>query len=562
MKLFSLIKLLPYACLGAWISPALSFALPAFPGAEGFGASATGGRGGDVYYVTNLEASGPGSFLNGIQTVPAKGRTIVFSVSGMIPIKKAHLKASNVTIAGQTAPGDGVGLQGSSFRISGDQVVIRHLRFRHGKSGNGGDCLNPDSGSANLILDHCDVMFSTDENFSMFRTAPKNLTFQWSTNAWGLHSHSAGGLWLIDHATAHHTLWANNHTRNPKVICPNLFDWVNNVTFGWDIGMNLAGADKGGVFKVNLRGNSFVHGAKTGNAVFGGGLAPDGTTPFRVHVEDCALDGNGNGVLDVTKTDYDLIAEKTLYTKEKAIFPQTSSAEPGLKEEIIGVPVTVDDRVTAFKKIISLVGPLRMDVDSSKGLRDEVTQRLIDDVVAQKRKIISDEKELGLGNNGMGVLETGKVPLDTDQDGMPDFWETALGSNVNKDDHHEILPIHGKAHFFPVGTGEGYTRLEEYLHFLASPHGVIEESKPLRTVKLSIDLKKFTSGFQESPVFTISNIVGGTVLQTGNGGSVVHFQPKNGWTGRAWFDFTVRDKEGSTLKQTCLLLIIPEPRKH
>ena len=217
---------------------------------------------------------GPGSFLDGIGTVPAEGRTIVFAVSGFIPINRAHLKASKVTIAGQTAPGGGIGLRGSSLRITGSDVVIRHVRFRHGHKGNGGDCLNPGGGAANLVIDHCDLMFANDENMSMFQGTPPTMTFQWSTNAWGLYGHSCGGLWVLEHATAHHTLWANNKTRNPKVIFPKLLDWTNNVTFGWDIGMNLAGADRNGLYKVNVRGSSFIHGSGVRHAIFGGGTAP------------------------------------------------------------------------------------------------------------------------------------------------------------------------------------------------------------------------------------------------------------------------------------------------
>ena len=123
--------------------------IPAFPGAEGYGAYAKGGRGGDVYIVTNLKSSGAGSFCQGITTVPAAGRTIVFAVSGHIRLAggiKTRITGSKVTIAGQTAPGDGVLLRDGTLRISGDDIIMRHLRFRHGKNGSGGDCINLDTG--------------------------------------------------------------------------------------------------------------------------------------------------------------------------------------------------------------------------------------------------------------------------------------------------------------------------------------------------------------------------------------------------------------------------------
>lgn len=182
--------------------------LPAFPGAEGAGAYAKGGRGGDVYHVTNLNSSGSGSLAEGLATAPSNGRTIVFDVSGHIHIpvgSRLRITTSKITIAGQTAPGDGVGLKDATFWVSGDDIVIRHLRFRYGYQSAGGDAVDLDSGSSNVVFDHCSVQFGTDENFSTW-SPPENLTFQWSLNAWGLESHSCGGLWNTNHATVHHSL--------------------------------------------------------------------------------------------------------------------------------------------------------------------------------------------------------------------------------------------------------------------------------------------------------------------------------------------------------------------
>lgn len=163
--------------------------IPAFPGAEGYGAYTTGGRGGDVYYVTNLNASGTGSFADAISTVPTAGRTIVFAVSGYIRLPSGsggtRMTASKVTIAGQTAPGDGVGIYNNVFRISGSNVLLRHLRFRLGKYGTSGDCIDLDSGCTNAMLDHLSIQFSQDENISSYSTPPENLTLQYSLNSTG-----------------------------------------------------------------------------------------------------------------------------------------------------------------------------------------------------------------------------------------------------------------------------------------------------------------------------------------------------------------------------------------
>lgn len=190
--------------LSSLLSVAAYAQIPAFPGAEGFGGRALGGRGGDVYIVTNLNTSGAGSFADAIATVPTAGRTIIFGVSGHIHVNKTTLSKSKVTIAGQTAPGDGIGFRDGTFIISGDDIVIRHARFRYGKKDAGGDCINLTSGTLNAILDSVSIQFSTDENISSFGSPPENLTMQWALNGWGLQSHSCGGLWDQNHASAHH----------------------------------------------------------------------------------------------------------------------------------------------------------------------------------------------------------------------------------------------------------------------------------------------------------------------------------------------------------------------
>jgi hypothetical protein len=332
------------------VLPASSQTLPAFPGAEGFGSIATGGRGGDVYYVTNRNASGAGSFAYGIQNAPAAGRTIVFAVSGHIRLSSGSgggltINKNKITVAGQTAPGDGICFWNNTMNITGNDTVIRNIRWRYGKQAAGGDSVDI-ANSQRIILDHCDVMFSTDENLSSFGTPPEFFTFQWSVNAWGLNGHSCGGLWDINHATAHHTLWANNHTRNPKCISPSVFDWVNNVTFGWDIGFNLA-ASTDPIARVNIRGSYFVHGGNTSSAVYGGGTNTLGDNIFKLHMADSALDGTANGLLDVSRTNYSMVSSST-YDQASTAWPQTLDGVTG--GPIIGTPVSLDPRLTAYKK--------------------------------------------------------------------------------------------------------------------------------------------------------------------------------------------------------------------
>jgi autotransporter-associated beta strand protein len=521
--------------------------IPAFPGAEGFGALATGGRGGDVYIVTNTAASGAGSLAEGLATVPAAGRTIVFAVSGHIHINGLRLASSKVTIAGQTAPGDGVGLVDGTFRISGDDVVVRHLRMRHRKSGSGGDCLNLDSGSLNCIIDHCSMQFSTDENMSSFSSPPENLTMQWSLNGWGLETHSAGGLWDQNHATCHHSLWAHNHTRNPKAR-PGQLDWVNNVTFDWDIGFIMGDSETPADWRANVRRCYFL--CPPGNlrtrALEKANIDRNGGRNFSLFMEGNVHDADGDGLLNGTDKGYGIASGSY-------ITAPTPFNAPG------GVPVVLDSALVAFKKIASQAGALRMSIDPAHPIRDETDTVMITNLQTQRAMHVSNESQTGAANGGISVLGSAPSPLDGDRDGMPDFYETALGWNAGTPDHNTPLAsaagvITGVT-YFQVGTAAGYTRLEEYLHFKASPHGNVPRAVAGTPTSATIDLRKFTVGFTKSPVFTVADVINGSAVQSGVGGAVVTFSPTINATGRARFNFTVTDADGSTWTQTCCLCI-------
>lgn len=537
--------------------------LPSFPGAEGFGSTATGGRGGDVYIVTNLNASGAGSFANGIQTAPASGRTIVFAVSGHIRLPSGSggglsVNKNKITIAGQTAPGDGICFWNNTMNLTGDDLIVRYIRWRYGKQTAGGDSVDI-ANAQRIILDHCDVMFSTDENLSSFGTPPEFFTFQWSINAWGLSGHSCGGLWDINHATAHHTLWANNHTRNPKCISPSVFDWVNNVSFGWNNGFNMA-ASTDPTARVNIRGSYFIHGGNTTEAIYGGGLNAANENIFQLHMSDSALDGSANGLLDVSRTNYGMVSSNS-YNQTPTPWPQTIDGVTGAA--VVGAPVTLDSRRLAHKKVLSQVGATRMEI-GSRPLRDEITQLCVTRTANLQRGIIADPLELGLSTGtAFASLRSTTAPLDSDLDGMPDDWEDAVGYNKAVADHNTILNATDTANsFFPAGTMAGYTRLEEYLHFKAVPHGSVGRSTAQSPSFVEVDLRKFTSGFTASPVFTVSSIRNGSVAQSGPGNAIVRFTPTTETSGRAGFLFTVTDATGDQWTQPLLLIVTttPQPR--
>jgi autotransporter-associated beta strand protein len=539
------------SCLLALVAAACAHAqIPAFPGAEGYGAYATGGRGGDVYHVTNLSASGTGSFADAIATVPAAGRTIVFDVSGYIRLPSGsngtRMTASKVTIAGQTAPGDGIGFYNNFFRVSGDDIIIRHLRFRHGKYGSGGDCIDLDSGCLNAVLDHVSMQFSTDENMSSFGSPPENLTLQYSLNAWGLESHSCGGLWDQNHATSHHNLWAHNHTRNPKARPNGLLEWINNVTFDWDIGFIMGDSQSVQSWKANVINNYFVcpPGNTQSKALVKGNLATNNLPNFTIFLSGNLIDNDGDGLLNGVDKGYSIV-EGSLYDPAESPAPapgayrhyRSASAITGSTAGVV-----TDSPLTAYKKVVSSAGALRLDASYTGTLRDEVDTILLTKLTTQSRGHVTRESDTGAANAGFGFLNSTPAPIDTDRDGMPDNYENALGWNSAVQDHNTTVT---GTTFLPAGTPAGYTRLEEYLHFLAVPHLTIQKDT---STSPDIDLTRFTSGFSQSPVFTISNVTGGTLTQSGTGGKLVHFTAQS-TAGRGGFLFTVTDADGSTWTQ-------------
>ncbi|MES2438784.1 MAG: hypothetical protein V4584_06950 [Verrucomicrobiota bacterium] len=514
--------------------------LPAFPGAEGYGAYAKGGRGGDVYTVTNLKSSGPGSFYQGVTTIPGSGRTIVFAVSGEIHLAdgiKTRITSGRLTIAGQTAPGDGILLRDGTLRISAGDIILRHLRLRHGRGGSGGDCVDLDSGCENAIFDHVAMSFGTDENFSSFKRPPENLTMQWSLNAWGLESHSCGGLWDQNHATSHHNLWAHNHTRNPKARPGGLLEWTNNITFDWDIGFIMGDSPTPASWKANVVGNYFI--CPPGNLrttpLEKARLDREGKPNFAVHVANNLHDNDGDEKLNGTDRGWDIVGGSAFKegAKPTGNYLRLDSPLPGSKL------LAIEDPLTAYKKTVSSAGPLRLELSYAGTLRDEVDTRLMENLVNLKRGHIAKESDLkGVSNGGFGSFREATAPADADADGMPDLYENAMHWDPSEQDHNQELTETG---YFPAGTAAGYTRLEEYLHFKSVPHAyVVKEKSPA-----DIDLTRYTTGFTKSPQFSISGVNGGKALQAGPGGKLVRFTAGNS-PGRGGFLFTVTDADGAT----------------
>jgi hypothetical protein len=557
----------------------------AFPGAEGFGAQANGGRGGDVYTVTNLNSSGPGSLRYGVENAPAAGRTIVFAVSGYIPIsynsgtgnQTLRIVRNNVTIAGQTAPGDGIGLKDGRILVTGSNAVLRHLRIRHGKNGGAGDCLNIESSAVNTMIDHVSLMFSTDENMSFFNSAANNFTMQYCTSSWGMERHNAGGLWDMINGTCHHSLWAHHKTRNPKARPNGLLEWINNVTFHWrSEGFIMGDSQTPANWSANAIGCYFLtipdYGSGVRNKAFTKALIDrNGNPNFHLYLHDCLHDSNNDGLLNGTDKGYGIV-DGLAYPQAGTVpgtvsYVRLSSPRPGALN-----PVTIDDPLTAYKKVISSAGALRLDANFAGPLRDELDTLLIESVENQQSILVAKDSPVtthpdeppsngelhlantyGITNSGFGTLNTAAAPADSDGDGMPDFWERSIGSDPAVQTHNSPAPQ-------DAYVSLGYTLLDEYLHFRAIPHAVIAVRKASQPSSLTVDLRRYTRGFDVAPVvFTLSGIRNGSAAIEPDGYTVV-FEPALNFAGRAGFDFKVTDGDGSRWKQTLAVLVtLPPP---
>lgn len=464
----------------------------AFPGAEGFGRDAVGGRGGDVYYVTNLNDSGPGSFRD---AVSKPHRTVIFDIAGIISIKSRIVVKDHVTIAGQTAPGDGIVVYGDGLSFSGaDHAIVRYMRFRMGTGGTKGkDAVGIAEGSP-MIFDHCSVSWGRDETFSI-SGEDGFYTIQDSIIAQGLDTHSCGGLlqnW--GGISILRCLYIDNKTRNPKVKGVNQF--VNNVVYNWRAAGYILG-DSSAESHANILNNYYISGPETG----GGSPFSRANENFHLYAENNFFDSNKNGILDgqsVARSGYGPVTWRT----NRHDYPR------------VGI---LYDPQTAYKAVVSQAGAYLPG-------RDQVDELLIRELTSLGKhgKIISNENQLS--TKGPGKIISGAVCKDTDRDGMPDFWEYAIdGLNTEAGDNNGDI------------NKDGYTNLEDYLNWLGTPHAEVRENS-----YMDIDLRRFTQGFDADAVYTISDVTYGTAGIKPDG-HTISFKPQQDYTGIAEVSFIVDD---------------------
>lgn len=415
----------------------------AFPGAEGFGRFAQGGRGGDVFHVANLNDAGPGSLREGIGSSSGP-RTIVFDVSGTIALASPLvIERPRITVAGQTAPGDGITLRNQALKIAADHVVVRFIRSRLGDlGGKDQDAISVTAGR-NIVLDHCSASWGIDECLSAQSEKVDLLTVQWCLVAEGLHRsihpkgpHGKGGIIGSLRQTYHHNLFANHVARNPKVSwrrhCK--VDVRNSVMFNWGSESCADGAHS----HVNWVANYYKPGPAT-----------------RVGVRDCIFrimtnaEGGSESPLFYIAGNH--VEGAPAITGDNWAGGVQFGPGAGLKNRARKPfpypPISCEtSAVDAYKTVLAEVG--------ASLVRDSVDQRVVEEVRTGKPHfgrdgIIDSQAEVG----GWPELKSLPAPLDSDQDGMPDAWEKKHGL-----DPEEPADRNGDR------DADGYTNLEEYLN--------------------------------------------------------------------------------------------------
>lgn len=423
----------------------------AFPGAEGFGANSTGGRGGDVYHVTSLaDTNTAGTLRYGINNTPASGRTIVFDVGGTIELLgNLDINKPKITIAGQTAPGDGITLAGRMVRIvNTNNIILRHVRIRVGDvvTQTIDNTYEPDSlwvaGSTDVMVDHVSTSWSIDETLSVTHSS-SNVSVQWSFITESLknagHSkgaHGYGSLINGGSISYHHNLYAHHDSRNPRPGTANNlpldFDFRNNVVYDWGGQAGYNGLDGDQALEtnrldMNYVGNYLIAGpstssSKVGNA-FNGGMVRT-----YIYQSGNKIDSDRDHVRDGANTGWSMFSGS--YTQQAtphafANIPTTQTADG------------------AYQSVLAYGGARSWN-------RDAVDTRIRNDVLNETGGIIDSQNQVG----GWPTLTNGTPPTDTDQDGMPDSWESPRGLNPAVKDHNGDVDLNG------------YTNLEDYLNSL------------------------------------------------------------------------------------------------
>ena len=454
-------------------SPACADQL-AFPTAEGYGKFTVGGRGGSVYEVTNLNDSGPGSLRAAVESEGP--RTVVFRVSGTI-VLDSDLKISHpyITIAGQTAPGDGICIRRYPLVIGAGEVIIRYIRVRVGaESGDDSDAISGRY-QKNIILDHVSASWSVDETVSIYHC--ENLTVQWCLISESMFNsnhikgnHGFGGIWGSNYSSYHHNLIAHHSSRNPRFAsgCGNV-DYRNNVLYNWGYQSSYGGEkEQAGKPEFNFSNiNMVANYYKAGPATQPGEVSRrivspttrDGASGYgKWYVADNVIEGNATVSADNWNGGVQPNGGEKWFATIKLDEPWPAMA------------INQHTAEEAYALVLENAG-------ATLPRRDPIDTRIIDEVrngyatyegaSYKKLKTVADpSKPVGMIDTqddvgGWPELKSLPAPADSDHDGMPDEWETANGLNPN-DARDGALDQ----------DGDGYTNLEEYLNAIG-PNGSV-----------------------------------------------------------------------------------------
>ncbi|GAB4042871.1 pectate lyase family protein [Spirosoma litoris] len=418
------------------------FAKPlAFPGAEGFGKYTSGGRGGQVLVVRNLNDSGPGSFREAVTT--RAPRIVVFAVSGTIALKsKILIRQNNLTIAGQSAPGGGICLKNYNLTIEANDIIIRYLRFRLGDEAKQQDDAITGIQQKRIIIDHCSISWATDECASFYDN--ENFTMQWCLISESLNKsvhekgpHGYGGIWGGMGASFHHNLIAHQNSRTPR-FCGSryhkqpqreLVDFRNNVIYNWGIN-DVYGGEKG---SHNLVSNYYKPGPATPTKLQSRIVNP--SKPYgQFFVAENFVVGDS------------IISKNNLSGGVQCDAPDSAIA----KQPFMVESLPEQTAQQAYEQVLLKAG--------ASYRRDAIDARVVNDVRtgtasfgSQKKGIIDSQKDVG----GWVTLKQAPVPTDTDADGMPDQWETSHGLDPSSPSDASQFKL-----------DEQYTNVEVYLNSL------------------------------------------------------------------------------------------------
>lgn len=453
----------------------------AFPGAVGGGKYATGGRGGEVVHVTNLNDSGAGSFRD---AVSKSNRIVVFDVSGTIELKSNILVQSNVTIAGQTAPGgSGITLKNYKLGMSGDNIICRYISSRPGpyaSTTSGNDAWGGAKGS-NSIIDHCSMGWTTDEQWGLYSNN-EYYTVQYSVigpaDSWGGHSKGVHGFGLMmgkGYSTFDHNLIIHNVSRNfrGKVEGTETADFTNNVIYNWAYQTAY-----GTIGHLNYVNNTL----KMGNGTTGGKhyVSVDSSTKpqnFGIYLSGNRMLNQDNSVYgDITYDNWNGITVKDGLGITKESIKSATSFQTIVNGENVSTAMTAESAEDSYDHVLSYAGngistELRTAIDQQcayetmSGTGYHSGSSSYDDANDSEKANIDKYKiQCGVTYEYPDAVLT-KTIADTDNDGMPDEWELARGLNPN-----DSSDTNGDY------CGQGYTNIEYYINDLtidSFPEGVV-----------------------------------------------------------------------------------------